>query len=225
MKNVTLLMSFGLLLLSSCSTEELTPTTSNLEESIPSYFVTSVSTNEGNVLETILFDPQETGLVSAIERGSGNSAHTHGEYSMGGDSITFSGTENGGGIHGSAVYKTSNGTSSAHVILETICVWIDPINTNEAIYAGVITEVIENTFPPVVFPPPGPTLEIYQLDDKIYFKVIDNGQGDNALPDEHQGVVFATINGSTFPSCGVSLPWYLGTRTDVNAPGLIKVND
>jgi hypothetical protein len=122
----------------------------------------------------------------------------------------FSGTENSGGAHGSANLRLG----PWDFILETECVMVEE---NEAVYGGTIAEIDGPPLPPG-FPAVG---------DNLYFKVIDNGQGSNADPDQVNQLVFAGFGGDS--ACGILTPshpnWDLAPDSDVSEPGSIKVNN
>lgn len=206
-------MSVALLFLAGCSKENAD---TQIEEQ--SADLVWVYNFEGKLLtkET----PPLNGLPSVADatnnRGNGNSAHTHGDF----PGVVFSGTENNGGAHGSATASLGPFTFT----LETECVMVEG---NEAVYGGTITE---RDGPP---PPPGAP---FNIGDHVYFKVFDNGQGNNADPDQFHGLT----KFSASSLCGVATPsapgfWpptivipggpTLNLINDVPAPGSIKVNN
>ena len=156
-----------------------------------------------------------------------NSAHSHGKLTIsdGGETtIKFSGTQNNGGAHGNAEIIQTAGMFTAHFIVQTECVTV--INNNEAIYGGVITEVLENNFPPPPPPPgfPAPPCNPNDLGNSVYFSVIDNGQGNNAPADQYYGLVIQGCSPSM--DCQSSFPWFIFQPIDVdNAGDKIKVNN
>lgn len=145
---------------------------------------------------------------------NGNSVHTHGDIvsGFGGNyNISWSGTENNGGTHGSAELYKSSSSGVFHFIFETECIMADG---NEAVYGGTITEVIEK----VGGPPFG-------IGWNLYFKVIDNGEGANAPADLYgNALIFSPTS-----QCGVYTPdfflWDLVGTSPVIAPGSVKVNN
>ena len=88
------------------------------------------------------------------------------------------------------------------------------VEGNEAIYGGTFTNV-EN--------PAGP----FQLGNIMYFKVIDNGQGNNASPDQHAIGGLIVPGGESFSSIPpVTDPfWERFGLLDVLEPGSVKVNN
>ena len=217
-----------------CAKEETTPTDvdyQQLEEPGSVWIINNDS--DSPTWEVISLDELPSNSSSSATTRS-NSAHAHGDYTGFGGSVTisFSGTENNGGTHGSAEIRQVWGPFEAHVILETTSVVVDG---NEAIYGGVITEVIVNTFPLPPPPPPCPTFpncpppppppacNPNSLGSHTYFKVFDNGQGNNAPADQYQGL-FNTCNAS--PDGAASFPWFIfGTPNNVEGESdKIKVN-
>jgi hypothetical protein len=157
---------------------------------------------------------------SSSEKNS-NSAHTHGSNAFGPFTYSWSGTENNGGVHGSAYLEQVFGppfNTTIQVTLETECIMKDG---NEVVYGGVITQVANSPFPPG-----GP----YDIGNTLYFKVIDNGQGANAAPDQYVATV-AIVPSFTGTRCGVFTPSHplwsnpiFGGLQDVLKPGSVKVN-
>lgn len=156
--------------------------------------------------ETIVYT--SNAITAPSRANNGESGHTHGDF----PGVSFSGTQNNGGTHGSATVQLgpSNWT------LETECVMIEG---NEAVYGGIITEAIN--------PPPFGTMKV---GDYCYFKVFDNGQGSNADPDQFHG--FIRFSGTSqygvyTPSSAAWPPFFYGIPmiVDVEEPGSIKVNN
>lgn len=223
-------MSLGILLFSSCSKEETNDLT--IETLAKSVYVFNQSTG---TLDYEIMD-RNNSLTNPIVTKGGNRTHAHGDFTLNGGTISFSGTQNNGGAHGGAEFNYTFGPfGTAHVILETVSVV--SIGEGEAIYGGIITEVIENTvmFPPPPPPPPCPTFpncppppppspcDAYELGTYVYFVVKDNGQGNNAPMDKYNNVLlnscFAQTNG------GADIPWFLFGNSDVGPNDKIKVND
>ena len=219
-------MSLVILLFSSCSKEEtndqITETTAN------SAFVFNQS--DGTIdFNFIAMDESENPIIT----NRGNSIHAHGDFNLNGGAISFSGTQNNGGAHGTAEFNYTFGPfGTAHVLLETVSVV--SISENDAIYGGIITEVIENTvmFPP---PPPCPTFpncppppppapcDPYELGTYVYFVVIDNGEGINAPSDQYNNALLNTCFAD--PNGGSNVPWFLFGNSDVGPNDKIKVNN
>jgi hypothetical protein len=234
MKKLIILMTFGFLLLTGCSKEE---TTDQIPEQTTDMVYVLKQSNG-----TVAWEAMEVNLLKNNSSGDentnrSNSAHAHGNYTAYGGSttITFSGTENNGGTHGSAEFRQVAGPYEVHLIMETASV---AVNGNEAIYGGIITEVITDTFPTLPPPPPPPPCPTFpncpppppppscspnSVGSYIYFKVFDNGQGSNAPTDQYQGIV-GTCNRSA--NGAVNFPWFIfGEPQDVeNSSDKIKVN-
>jgi hypothetical protein len=222
MKNLMLLIPLVCILFTSCSTEEVNEP--NIEQKSESAYVFKLS--KTNVWEAEV----STNLIGrsniANDRKNGNSLHAHGDFGgFGGGLISFSGTQNNGGAHGSATLEVTFGPfGTANVVLETVSVV--SIGNNEVVYGGQISEVIENTvmFPP---PPPGapaPPCDPYELGTYIYFAVKDNGQGNNAPSDQYSP--FLINNCNVIPNIGTAIPWSLfGYNNVESSKDKIKVND
>jgi hypothetical protein len=128
-----------------------------------------------------------------------NSVHMHGDF----PGVEFSATVNNGGPHGGATLNLGPWSFTT----ETECIMDED---NEAVYGGTITE---RTGPP---PFPGAP---FNVGDHIYFKVIDNGQGNNAPADQFYG----SIQFSPNSLCEASLDW--GNAYDIPEPGSVKINN
>ncbi|MCD2259138.1 hypothetical protein [Psychroserpens luteolus] len=218
MKNLMLLITLGFICLTSCSKEELNePTVEQKTEAV--YLFKLSSTNDW---EASVSNKSNTAFSSRSQK---NSLHAHGDFSgFGGGLISFSGTQNNGGAHGSATLDITFGPfGTANVVLETVSVV--SIGNNEVVYGGQISEVIENTvmFPP---PPPGfpaPQCDPYDLGTYVYFAVKDNGQGNNAPLDQYSPFLSNSCNEDT--NGGANNPWSFFGFSNVESPkDKIKVN-
>jgi hypothetical protein len=166
-----------------------------------------------------MLEQTKTGSIST--RSNGNSAHTHGDFSWEAAGITleWSGTENNGGPHGSATFQQVMNlpfppfSANLQLTLETECV---TVIDNEAVYGGLITEAVDNPFPPG-----GP----FDVGNHVFFKVIDNGQGNNAPADQYATGIFIVPSFVT-TACDIFTPDapYWGSTLDVVSPGKVKVN-
>jgi hypothetical protein len=205
MKKVILSMSIGLLLLASCSKENAD---TQIEEQTAA--LVGVYNFDGKVMGTLEINEPLSDSNGNTNRGNGNSAHTHGSFGPPNVISAFSGTENNGGAHGSANVRIG----PWDFILETECVMVEE---NEAVYGGTITEINGPQTPPG-FP---------EVGDGLYFRVIDNGQGSNADPDQVTLAFLVAFGGSS--ACGILTPnnpvWDLFGNGDVSEPGSIKVNN
>ncbi len=218
MKKIVLSMSIGLLLLGGCSEENLV---TQIEEQTGDLVYVFNSNSENPVWEAIILDELESTQSISLdelestqsisnyaltEHNNENSAHTHGD--LGPIIQEWSGTQNNGGVHGSASLLLFG---FSEVTMETECVMVED---NEAVYGGTITEIS---------PPFGP----FQIGAVIYFKVIDNGQGNNAPADQINPISLIVPVGE--PSqCDVFTPsfflWDVLPNDDVPEPGSVKVN-
>jgi hypothetical protein len=229
MKKLIILMSFGFILFTACSKEEATD---QIEEQTSDMVYVLKQANGVSAWEAIEVNLSENNSSGNGDFSRSQSAHAHGDYTGfgGGLTISFSGTENNGGAHGSAEVRQTGGPFEAHYILETTSM---VVNGNEAIYGGVITEVITNTFPTPPPPPPCPTFpncppppscSPYDLGNHVYFKVFDNGQGTNAPSDQYQGLIQSC---NVLSDGAANFPWFIfGPANDVeNSTDKIKVNN
>lgn len=218
-----LLITLGFIFFTSCSKEELNGTPE--EQKTEATYVFRLS-NTNNWEASVSTNQGEKSNNTFISRSNGNSLHVHGDFSgFGGGLISFSGTQNNGGAHGSATLEISFGPfGTANVVLETVSVI--SIGDNEVVYGGQISEVIENTvmFPP---PPPGfpaPPCDAYELGTYVYFAVKDNGQGNNAPLDQYSPLLSNSCNED--PNGGANNPWSFFGFNHVESPkDKIKVND
>jgi hypothetical protein len=217
------LMALALLILVGCAKEEMIPTMADNQQSEESSIWVINTNSETPVWEVVTLNAQSSNSAGVTSRS--NSAHAHGNYTGfgGGTTISFSGTENDGGAHGSAEVQQVSGPFEAHYLLETTSMVVDG---NYAIYGGIITEVIVNTFPAPPPPPPGvpaPPCNPNSVGNYVYFTVYDNGQGNNAPADQYRGIAQSC---SIKEDGGVSFPWFIfGAPSDVmNESDEIKVN-
>lgn len=206
------LMALALLVLVGCAKEETIPTMADhqqVEES--GAFVLSLE-GDNPVWEYVTLEEPVTSSVSWREN-EGNSGHMHGEIIYGGISMAvFSGTQNNGGAHGSATLNIRG----RNFTLETECVMVEG---NEAVYGGIITAL-------------DPGFPNFQVGDRAYFKVFDNGQGNNAPADQFWGGFRFSTSGS---QCGIWTPgstaWpellfgFIPMILDIEEPGSVKVNN
>jgi len=224
MKKLIIFLSLGIFFFTSCSKEESNDQFT--EQTADSVYVLNHS-NGTTTWEAISTDKLETNVTS---NNRGNSSHTHGNIA---GFSTFNGTQNNGGSHGSAVIHIPN---QLHIILETTSVAVIGADGNEAIYGGLVTEVVFNnipppppppcpTFPNCPPPPPPPPCSPFDLGSYVYFSVIDNGQGNNADPDEYRPVLFPSCNAS--PDGFASFPWFIfgSIVLDQNGADNVKVNN
>jgi hypothetical protein len=225
MKKLIYLMALGLLVNIGCTKEQNAVPKEGSENPQESFYVYNMG-GETPGWELVSADAMQlSSEQNSAEKSNSNSAHAHGDYTGfgGGTTISFSGTENNGGAHGSAEVWQASGPFEAHYTMETTSMVVDD---NYAIYGGVITEVFVNTFPPPPPPPPGvpaPPCSPNSVGNYVYFTVYDNGQGSNASIDQYRGLTqscFVKSDG------GVSFPWFIfGQPSDVmNSSDKIKVN-
>jgi hypothetical protein len=212
MKNSIFLMAMGLILLSGCSKDE-----SN--EQITQQFVDSVYVSkqiDGNTIwKTMSRDELPNESVDTHLRFNGN-AHTSGYFSLPSReviNITWTGTQNDNRFLGSAELEQSAPGYSFHFIMETECVTVDG---NEAVYGGIITEVIQTSGNP---PPIG-------VDWRFYFKVIDGGRGGNTGFDFISNTrIFASPRSTSLCNIKPSDPvWSSHGYQQVIEPGYVNVS-
>lgn len=219
MKKTILLASFGLFLLTGCSKES--PDTQVEQQSEESIYV--LKTIDGKLAwEAQSFDADMSISPTSISQKSnnGNSTHTHGSLDIGDIQITWSGTENKGGKHGSAIFSQQLGPWDITATMETDCV---NALGNEAVYTGRVTEATGDN--------PGFLGFLFRVGSKVSFKVIDNGQGNNAPSDQFAGVG-VTLGGFFGPEPQVcetigqpDSPFWGQPATDIEAPGSVKINN
>ena len=203
MYKVILSMSVALLMLAGCSSEKAD---TQIEQQTGDLIYIETFDGDNLVSQAISLDELQStyGNSSAVEtRANDNSVHTHGEvHAYGGNTFSFSGTQNNGGTHGSAeIDYTSNFTGeNAHVILETLTVIAANIGGKDAaVYGGTITEVIENTFAPG-----SNSCENWGLGQNVWFAVLDNGEGINAPADQIRSVFLRSCIDLTNQGVGVA---------------------
>ncbi|HSG67918.1 MAG TPA: hypothetical protein VK994_04370 [Bacteroidales bacterium] len=220
MKRISILMLLVALIAYGCEKQELQPTGNDKksEKVVSKGYLLNISDDitslemKDLVLQEFEINPEFSTLKN------GNSAHTHGSWlsNNGSTYFSWSGTENNGGPHGSAYveFGANNPATSIKVNLETECVMVIE---NEAVYGGTVVSS-ENAPPFLPFFNPG---------WHMYFKVIDNGQGNNAPPDQFGSlIVFSAPEQS---NCGVLTPdnpfWSILPAIDILPPGSVKVNN
>ena len=212
-------MSIGLLFFVGCTTENAELQT---EQQFEERVYVFNNNGEDSTWETkTLKDFQSLYSGSSIvtnRANNGNSAHTHGSFDAAPFTFNWSGTENNGGTHGSAVVTQEFGPSVVTIIMETGCV---NVVGNEAVYGGLVTEVENSPFPPGAGP--------YAIGNIVFFKVIDNGQGNNAPADQYVQTLVSTTSPLECETLGQpdfsfwSLPFF--PTNDVEEPGSVKINN
>ena len=214
MKKLTFLIAFAIICFYGCNKQDSIPAADSQQvDNSGNYAFVFDNNSESHSWEKIPLSEIQSNSGSSTLK-NGNSAHTHGDFAWSAWSISFSGTQNNGGTHGSAEADFVNGPFSVHLIMDTECVMVEG---NEAVYGGTFTEVINNPFPS-----PGP----FDVGNTMYFKVIDNGQGNKAPADQHVATILIFPVGISF--CGILSPsnplWSASPTLDVVEPGSIKVN-
>ena len=204
---ILILFAFALLFAFGCQKQESAPAAD--QQTTKTIDVWLFNSEDGSVVQKTIDvnDLQSNSASNDLKQT--NSAHTHGSYSNESRSVTWSGTQNNGGTHGSAIVTLNFADPAIVLTLETACVMVEG---NEAVYGGTITEAVNV--------PEGESY--FEVGGHFLFKVIDNGQGHNAPPDQYSNII-AVFNG-----CGFMVPsewiWGLGGYGDVEAPGSVKVN-
>ena len=206
MKKLTFLIAFALVFFYGCNKQETRPSGDNQQQQEPNAFVLNFD-GENPVWELATLDMQTftaSNSGSSSTRENGNSVHAHGDFS----GVVFSGTQNNGGPHGSATLNLGPFVFTC----ETECLMVEG---NEAVYGGTITEV------------DGPPGFPFGIGDHVYFKVIDNGQGNNSEPDQFYPGIYFSFEGDS--RCGIYTPgsdaWSIRPYVDIPEPGSVKVND
>jgi len=220
MKKLIVFLAFATFVFYGCEKSEMSPSSGN-QEAVQANVEAYVFNLDS---ETPAYEATQLPLEEMQDNSnaykSSNSAHSHGNFhgNTGNLLITFNGTENKGGTHGSAEFQQTGTVPfppfsyTAQLTMETASVVVDG---DEAIYGGLVTASEGSPFPGG-----GP----FAVGRYFYFKIKDNGQGSNASTDQYLGVVFSisaqALNG------GEDLPWYFGSFLDVeDASDKIKVNN
>ncbi len=181
----------------SMTTEDESAFVLTLEDGIPTWTLVTIEEKS---------NAQHTSSVVTTRSNNGGTAHTHGDF----PGVEFSGTQNNGGTHGAATANFGPLTMS----METECVMVDG---QEAVYGGTITEMAGPT--PPGFP--------FGVGDYMYFKVIDNGEGNNAPADQFVGAIRLKKNPNS--RCGIWVPshasWSNFPIFDIPDPLSVKVNN
>lgn len=220
MKRFTFLLAFSFVFFYGCNKQETTPTADNqqVEATGISAYVLNLGSENPQWEPTTLSGAEINSGSSALKQN--NSAHTHGSFNFFGFILMeWSGTENNGGTHGSAFNELILGppfNTTIQITMETECVVAEG---NRAVYGGTITEVVDNPLPP----------GLLEVGYHIYFRVTDNGQGNNAPPDTFTSGFYTTPTSL----CGVISPsssmWDDDPRElfeiDIDDPGSVKVNN
>lgn len=212
-------MSIGFLLIVGCTSENVETQIEQLTEEQVYVFNNNGenSTWETKTLKDFQSAYRNSSVIANREN-NGNSVHTHGSFDDFPFTFNWSGTENNGGTHGSAVITQQIGPSVVTIIMETGCV---NVIGNEAVYGGLVTEVENNPFPPGAGP--------FAIGNIVFFKVIDNGQGNNAQADQYVKTLVSSPSALACDDLGHpdSSFWNLPFLQihDVVEPGSVKVNN
>ncbi len=207
MKNLTLLIALGFILITSCSKDESLEQTDL--QTIDSAYVLN-QFNEASYWDTMVLEEHQR----SIDYLNSNNAHTDGYYqpsSRDGMTVTWSGTQNHNRARGRADIKQTSPNINFHFVLETECVMV---NGNQAVYGGTITQVKKLSGDV-------PNLDIGW---RVYFKVIDSGLQNDQISNT------AIFTSPRSPSlCNVYLPdhmiWSSQGFTEVNSPGFVVVRN
>jgi len=209
MKKNSFLFAFALLFAFGCQKEESAPDAD--QQMTNTIDVWLFNSNDGSVVQKTIDVNDFQSKSASNDLKQANSAHTHGSFSNESKSITWSGTQNNGGTHGSATVTLNVADPAIVLTLETECVMVEG---KKAVYGGTITAALNV---------PEEDQAFFGVGGHYYFAVIDNGQGNNAPPDQYSNVA------ALFPACGIFLPgdfiWTLFGFSDVEAPGSVKVNN
>ncbi len=204
-------MTLALVILFGCAKEETTTAIADNQQVDESSVYVLNASGDSPTWEVISLDElpsTQSSSGSATNRdNNGNSVHTHGSLGPNSQPFVWSGTENNGGPHGSAYLEFGPG----QITMVTECIRVEG---NEAVYGGTITEFV-NPFGP------------FDVGWHIYIKVIDNGQGNNAPPDQANGV-YALMDPSS-SGCDIFTPshpvYNIFPDYEIQEPGKVKVNN
>lgn len=202
MKTLLPFIAFAVILLFGCAKEEVSLAADENQQAEES--IIYVFDIEADVMNWRLVSPDELLSMPSIQSNSGNvstrnnnSVHMHGEVPF----FEFSATVNDGGTHGGATMYLGPFTFTS----ETDCIISEG---NSALYGGLITAIDG---------PPGP----FQVGWKTFFKVIDNGQGNNAPADQFYGVISFSPD-PTVTCDDMEFPPFI---FDVPEPYSVKINN
>jgi hypothetical protein len=219
MKKTMLLVTFGLFLLTGCSEETID---TQIEQKSDLSFYVLKTINGETSWEEQTFDAEIHMNPTRVSQKSnnGNSTHTHGSLDSQGLQITWSGTDNNGGAHGTATISQQLGPFDIIVTVETDCINSDG---NLAVYTGRVISAEGNN--------PGFLGFIFGVGGQASFRVIDNGQGNKAPADQFGGLAVTPppFFGPLPQVCeSIGQPdsaFWTSTPTDIPAPGSVKINN
>jgi len=182
MKRFTFLVAIALVFFYGCNKEktELTPNDQQVVKSGSTGYIVSFDENGAHVQQTVKISKEDLQNYTPSPTASrSNSNHANGHFSYVNDvgdvegTITFSAVQNNGGIHGQVVV---NGLVSFHG--ETNCLMVDG---NKAVFGCVITQVSDNA-----------GLDFITPGNYVYFRVDDNGEGENDPSDQYCNIFNVT---------------------------------
>jgi hypothetical protein len=215
MKNLFLILTAGLFLLTACSKDESFETID--EQSNDVIYVLDQNQEQG-AFTTMAVDNSQGGLNFTRTTDNSEFGHTSGLYApMYQDPVILSWSANKDetGTYGTAELQISRTNYNIHVVMQTECISVDG---NKAMYGAIITEVLElsGDTPPLT------------ANWRFYFQVTDNQQGGSAGYDQISStLIFAS---SRSPSlCNVYPPdhriWSSNGYENVMNPGFVEVSN
>jgi hypothetical protein len=216
MKNLLLIITAGLFILTSCSVEETNETIQD-EISDTVYILNQIEGVSRQVSSPIGGSQNDIYENTTIGSDGPWEVGTNGQYIPSNNnamSITWTGTQNPNAIRGHAEFKqiALNYSFKFHMVTE--CVIVDG---NEAIYGGIITEAkgIYADMPNV------------GIGWHVYFKVFDAGLGLGSTDQISNVILFTSPKSKSLCNeYGPNDPIWAGQGySDVNAPGFVQVSN
>jgi hypothetical protein len=214
MKNLSLLMTAGLFLLTACSKDE---SFEPMEEQTNDVVYVLDQNIDQAAFTTVAMDDFTSGVNFTRQTSSSGFAHTSGLYQpMYQDPVILSwfGNKDGHGFYGSAELQISRPNYNIHIIMQTECITVDG---DMAVYGARITEVLElsGDTPPLT------------AEWRFYFQVIDNGRAKSPAFDQISNKwVFAYPRSQSL--CIIPPThrfWTANGYDNVQSPGFVEVSN
>jgi hypothetical protein len=213
MKNLFLLMTAGLILLTGCSKEE---SFEPIDESAANSVYVLKQVNGTTTLEATSIDELHVGADFTYIADTGKTSNTKGYFNpptRDTTIISWTGSESNRGTNGNAEVQISTPSYSFHFMLQTECI---NVAGDEAVYGGVVTQVVSRSGQSTSF----------DVGWRFYFKVIDYGRGSSAVSDQiSNNRFFVSPMAPSF--CDLSPKnaiWSYQGYTDVREPGFVNVD-
>ena len=213
MKNLILLMTAGLILLTGCSKDE---SFEPIEEQTND--LVYVLEQHGNTSTFRTITPEGANLTLITDKdGFGETFGLYSPYTRDQRLLSWSGFTDETGTYGTAEYYFSLPEYTLHFVMQAECIVVEG---NKAMYGGIITEVIERSWN---------APEITE-NWRFYFKVIDNEQrqfSSHIYDQISNTMIFASPRSMSL--CNIYPPghriWSSEGYQDVHEPGFVEVSD